>query len=69
MTKTYSTRIATRISASVDARLRQLALVSHRRINHVLDDLLDSALPTAEDLAARLVRAASADEETGHGVG
>jgi hypothetical protein len=56
VTKTYNARLATRITSGVDARLRQLALVSRRRISHVLDDVLDAALPTPEDLAARLSR-------------
>ncbi len=53
MTKVYNARLATRITSSVDTRLRQLALVSRRRISHVLDDVLDAALPTADDLTAR----------------
>lgn len=56
MTKTYSARLATRITTSVDIRLRQLALLQRRRISHLLDDLLDAALPTSEDLAAQFAR-------------
>lgn len=63
MTKTYDARLGTRITASVDARLRQLALVRRRRLNHVLDDVLDAALPTAEDLTAQLARLASREQE------
>ena len=54
MTKFYKARLATRITTSVDARLRQLALSSRRRLSHVLDDVLDAALPSAEDLSAQL---------------
>ena len=62
MTKIYNARLATRITASVDTRLRQQALVSRRRISHVLDDLLDAALPTTEDLTAQFSRLASSQE-------
>src|SRR5215469_4699749 len=62
VTKTYNARLATRITSGVDARLRQLALLSRRRISHVLDDVLDTALPTPEDLAARFRQLA----DTGH---
>jgi hypothetical protein len=67
VTKTYDTRLGTRITASVDARLRQLALVRHRRLSHVLDDVLDSALPTAEDLTAQLARLAATQPEAPRG--
>jgi hypothetical protein len=59
VTKTYSARLATRITTSVDIRLRQLALLQRRRISHLLDDLLDAALPTGEDLAAQFARCTS----------
>jgi len=67
VTKTYNARLGTRITASVDARLRQLALVRRRRLSHVLDDVLDAALPTAEDLTAQLGRLASAGGEARRG--
>ena len=63
MTKAYTARLATRVTTSVDTRLRQLALVSRRRISHVLDDVLDAALPSAEDLSAQLTRRASSNQE------
>jgi hypothetical protein len=50
--KTYSARLATRLSAGVDARLRQLALIRRQRINRLLDELLDAALPPAAELTA-----------------
>jgi hypothetical protein len=59
VTKTYDARLATRITASTDARLRQLALAARRPISHVLDDVLDAALPTGDELAARLRKLAS----------
>lgn len=64
MTKTYDTRLATRITSSVDARLRQLALVRRKRLSHLLNDVLDAALPTAEDLTTQLARLASTEPET-----
>lgn len=66
MAKTYDARLGTRITASVDARLRQLALVRRRRLSHVLDEVLDAALPTAEDLTAQLARLAATKREAPH---
>ena len=63
MTKAYTARLATRVTTSVDTRLRQLALLSRRRISHVLDDVLDAALPSAEDLSAQLAHRASPNQE------
>jgi hypothetical protein len=59
VTKSYTARLATRVTTSVDIRLRQLALLSRRCVSHVLDDVLDAALPSAEDLSAQLARRAS----------
>jgi hypothetical protein len=67
MDKQYTARLATRVTTSVDARLRQLALLRRRRISHVLDDVLDSALPSAQDLAAQVARLASDSQDSGHG--
>ena len=47
-------RFATRLSVSVDKRLRMLAILEGRPLGHVLDDVLDKALPSAEELAGRL---------------
>jgi hypothetical protein len=63
VTKAYTARLATRVTTSVDTRLRQLALLSRRRISHVLDDVLDAALPSAEDLSAQLARRASPSQD------
>jgi hypothetical protein len=52
----YDTRLATRVSSGVDQRLRQLALARRQRLCHVLDDLLDQALPTRAELAADLIQ-------------
>ncbi len=67
MTKNYSARLATRITPGVDARLRQLALVRRRRISHVLDEVLDAALPKAADLIAEMTSLGSAGEEAADG--
>src|ERR1022692_1134572 len=67
VTKTYNARPGTRITESVDARLRQLALIRRRRLSHVLDDVLDAALPTAEDLRAQLARLAGTGRQVRHG--
>jgi hypothetical protein len=75
VTKSYDARLATRITASVDTRLRQLALLHRRRISHLLDDVLDAALPTTEDLAAQFAHLARtgarprADEQQAEGTG
>lgn len=67
MTKTYSTRLATRITPGVDARLRQLALVRRRRISHVLDEVLDAALPTAADLITEMATLGRDEQGPGDG--
>jgi hypothetical protein len=50
----YDARLATRISPEVDLRLRMLALFKGRPLSHVLDGLLDKALPSAAELAVSL---------------
>jgi hypothetical protein len=64
--KIYSARLATRITPGVDARLRQLALVRRRRISHVMDEVLDAALPKAVDLITEMA-SLGRDEEAGDG--
>lgn len=55
MTDLQTARLAADIDASVDARLRLLALVRRqRRIGRLLSDVLDKALPSAEELTAQL---------------
>jgi uncharacterized protein (DUF1778 family) len=66
VTKNYSARLATRITPSVDARLRQLALVRRRRISHILDEVLDAALPKAADLITEMASLGT-EQEAGHG--
>ena len=66
MDKHYTARLATRLTTSTDTRLRQFALLHRRRISHVLDDVLDAALPPAHDLAAQLARLASGSPDTTH---
>jgi hypothetical protein len=51
---TYDVRLATRITTAVDRRLRMLALVRSEPLSHVLDRLLDQALPPAGELASLL---------------
>jgi hypothetical protein len=55
----YDVRLATRITTSVDRRLRMLALARSQPLNHVLVTLLDQALPPVHELASLL--------GTGHG--
>lgn len=55
MTEMQTARLAADIAADVDARLRLLALVrGQRRIGRLLTDVLDKALPSAEELTAQL---------------
>jgi hypothetical protein len=60
----YDARLATRVTSGVDQRLRQLALARRQRISHVLDELLDKALPTRAELAAELLQEESADAQS-----
>ena len=50
----YNVRLATKITATVDRRLRMLALLKSQPLNHVLVGLLDQALPAADELASLL---------------
>lgn len=50
----YDVRLATRITTSVDRRLRMLALAKSQPLNHVLVGLLDKALPSTDELASLL---------------
>ena len=50
----YDVRLATRITAAVDRRLRMLALIKSQSLSHVLVTLLDQALPPADELASLL---------------
>lgn len=57
----YDVALATRVTASVDRRLRMLALVRRQPLNSVLTGLLDKALPSADELAALLRDGQTAD--------
>jgi hypothetical protein len=46
--------LTSRITGPVDRRLRMLALLKGQPLSHVLDGLLDEALPPAEELASQL---------------
>lgn len=50
----YDVPLATRITSTVDRRLRMLALVKSQPLSHVLVSLLDQVLPSADELASRL---------------
>jgi hypothetical protein len=54
----YDVRLATRITTTVDRRLRMLALARSQPLSHVLVGLLDQALPSADELASLLGGAA-----------
>jgi len=51
----------------VDARLRQLALIRRQRLNRLLDELLDAALPPAAELATLMAGLGSGTDTTGDG--
>ena len=50
----YDVPLATRITSTVDRRLRMLALARSQPLSHVLVSLLDQALPSADELASLL---------------
>ena len=50
----FDTRLAARISAGVDARLRLAALVGGARLGKFLDEVLDQALPSPAELAEQV---------------
>lgn len=50
----YDVRLATRITDPVNLRLRMLTLLKGQPLSHVLDNLLDQALPPTDQLAALL---------------
>lgn len=58
----YDVRLATRITSTVDRRLRMLALAKSQPLSHVLVGLLDKALPSADELASQLADGKIADE-------
>lgn len=57
----YDARLDTRITSGVDRRLRMLALVDGVPLNRVLVRLLDKALPSVDELAARLAKEPETD--------
>lgn len=50
----YDVRVATTINGSVDRRLRLFALIKRQSLSRVLTDLLDDALPPADELVSQL---------------
>ena len=50
----YDVPLATRLTPPVNRRLRMLALIKGQRLSHLLDGLLDQALPPADELASLL---------------
>lgn len=47
-------RLATRIDADADRRLRMLALAERQPLSRLLSALIDRAVPSADELAGRL---------------
>lgn len=58
----YDVPLGTRITSSVDRRLRMLVLLQRQPLSSVLTSLLDKALPSADELAALLRDGQPADE-------
>lgn len=50
----YDVQLGTRLTAPVNRRLRLFAAVKGERLSHLLDSLLDQALPSADELASLL---------------
>jgi hypothetical protein len=57
----YDRRIATRITRDADNRLRLAALAWRRPLSAVLTDVIERALPSADELSARLRDGAEAE--------
>jgi hypothetical protein len=61
-------KITTRLQPSVDRRLRATAALQRARISRVLNEALDSALPTLADIGAMVTETeASARREPADG--
>jgi hypothetical protein len=58
----YDVPLTTRITSAVDRRLRMLALARSQPLSHVLNGLLDQALPSADELAVALASDEAASE-------
>lgn len=56
-------RLASRVSPAVDRRLRLLVLIQRQPLSHVLTQLLDAALPPADELIDQLRHADSEPAE------
>lgn len=56
-------RLASRVSPTVDRRLRLLVLLQRQPLSHVLTQLLDQALPPADALIDQLRRGDSEPAE------
>jgi hypothetical protein len=59
-------RLGTRISPDTDHRLRLLVLVRRKPLSRVLTDLLDDALPSADQLAEQLKASRNGASADGH---
>ncbi len=66
MDKQYNARRTTRVTISVDTGLHRLALLRRRGVSQLQDDVFDSALPSAQELAAQAARPASHGQDSGH---
>jgi len=47
----YTERFSTWLPPDIGQRLRHLAVLRHKKVNHVLAEVLDRALPTDAELA------------------
>jgi hypothetical protein len=64
----YDCRLATRVSADVDQRLRHALVLSNvKTLSAYLDALLDRTLPTAGQLASQLHGGSGDDQPAGPG--
>jgi len=50
----YDVKLGTRLTGTVDRRLRMLAVLKGQPLSHVLVSVLDQALPPADELASLL---------------
>jgi len=58
----YEARLTTRITDDTSRRLRLLAAARGERLNRVLVDVLDKALPSREALAAEVKDGSATDD-------
>jgi len=60
---TSVSKITTRLPPDVDRRLRAAAVLRRARLSHVINDALDSALPSLREIGAMVSETMAAGDE------